>query len=62
MLSHGCSKENKKIVNSNYDRALAVKCLNGTFVEKEQPRMLLPIRAFPLWAGSLSATCAEKLR
>ena len=27
--------ENKKIVNGNYDKSLAVKCINGTFVGKK---------------------------
>lgn len=27
--------ENKQIIDGNYDKALAVKCMNGTFVGKE---------------------------
>ena len=27
--------ENKKITDDNYDRSLAVKCVNGTFVGKK---------------------------
>ena len=27
--------ENKKITNGNYDKSLAVKCINGTFVGKK---------------------------
>ena len=27
--------ENKKIINNNYDKSLAVKCINGTFVGKK---------------------------
>ena len=28
-------KENKKITGGNYDKSLAVKCVNGTFVGKK---------------------------
>ena len=27
--------DNKKIVDGDYDKALAVKCINGTFVGKK---------------------------
>ena len=27
--------ENKKITDGNYDKSLAVKCINGTFVGKK---------------------------
>ncbi len=28
--------ENKKITDGNYDKSLAVKCINGTFVGKKK--------------------------
>ena len=31
---------NKKITNGNYDKALAVKCINGTFVGKKTENII----------------------
>ena len=33
--------ENKKITDGNYDRSLAVKCVNGTFVGKKSDSFLV---------------------
>ena len=32
--------ENKKITDDNYDRSLAVKCFNGTFVGKKTENII----------------------
>ena len=32
--------ENKKITDGNYDRTLAVKCINGTFVGKKTENII----------------------
>ncbi|MBQ9191502.1 MAG: hypothetical protein IJ142_07910 [Bacteroidaceae bacterium] len=50
---------NKKITNGNYDKALAVKCVNGTFVGKKAEN-IIPIRAFRLSVSNLSVTCAGR--
>ena len=31
----GANSQNRQITDKGYDRALAVKCINGTFVGKE---------------------------
>jgi len=32
------SGENKQITDGNYDKSLAVKCVNGTFVGRSLPK------------------------
>ena len=32
--------ENKKITDGNYDKSLAVKCINGTFVGKKEENVI----------------------
>ena len=41
--------ENKPITDGNYDRSLAVKCVNGTFVGKETDELII-------WKGIPYAT------
>ena len=39
--------ENKKITDGNYDKALAVKCVNGTFVGKKTDDNVIAYRGIP---------------
>ena len=59
--------ENKKITDGNYDKSLAVKCVNGTFVDKKNdgviaykdiPFMFRVRTVFVLTCGKL--TIAQK--
>ena len=52
--------ENKRITDDNYDKSLAVRCVNGTFVGRKT--VSSRTRAFPLSADSLSGNCAGKRR
>ena len=53
--------ENHEITDGNYDKSLAVKCINGTFVGKKAG-MSLPSRASLLSESSLLGIYAGKLR
>jgi hypothetical protein len=53
--------ENKKITDGNYDKSLAVKCVNGTFVGRRR-RISSRTGAFPMPANRLSGNCAGKRR
>ena len=39
--------ENKKITDGKYDRTLAVKCVNGTFVGKKTDENVIAYRGIP---------------
>lgn len=39
--------ENKKITDGNYDKSLAVKCINGTFVGKKKNENVMAYKGIP---------------
>ena len=60
-------KENKKITGGDYDKSLAVKCVNGTFVGKKADGLVIwkgiPYATQPLgelrWKKALPATADD---
>ena len=51
--------ENKKITDGNYDKSLAVKCINGTFVGKRSGG-IVAYKGIPFVVRSPWANCAGK--
>ena len=39
--------ENKKITDGNYDKSLAVKCINGTFVGRKTAENVIAYKGIP---------------
>ena len=46
--------ENQQITDDNYDKSLAVKCINGTFVGKKKDNVIAYKGGILLWEKSLS--------
>ena len=43
--------ENRQITDTNYDKSLAVRCVNGTFVGRRNiiSYMTIPASVYPSW-------------
>ena len=52
--------ENHQITDDNYDKSLAVKCINGTFVGKKTDENVSAFKVFHLLVNSPPEICAGK--